>query len=76
MDILYSDVPASILGAELDMLVYTAGESPLDYYKKYSDRCPIRISKTACPGRQQKRLPRARCRVIGFGLIVGGKTGD
>lgn len=42
LDVLYADLPAEILGAELDTCwIYTAGEDPKAYLEKYAERCPI-----------------------------------
>lgn len=42
LDVLYGDMPAHVLDAELDTCwVYTAGYDPLTYFRRYSDRCPI-----------------------------------
>lgn len=71
LDILYSDLPASILGAELDTCwIYTAGESPLDYYKKYSDRCPILHLKDCVPEGGRKGFRELGGGVINFGPII------
>ena len=42
LDLLYESVPASLLQTELDTCwVSVGGESPADYIKKYSGRCPV-----------------------------------
>ena len=42
LDILYADTDAQTLGAELDTCwIYTGGEDPLDYLRKYAGRCPV-----------------------------------
>lgn len=42
LDILYEEVPASLLQTELDTCwVNVGGENPADYIRKYAGRCPV-----------------------------------
>ena len=71
LDMLFSDLPSDMLGAELDTCwVYTAGEYPLSYYKKYSDRCPVLHVKDCVAEGGRKGFRELGGGVINFGPII------
>jgi len=71
LDILLSDISPDLLGTELDTCwIYSAGLDPLDYYKKYSDRCPILHVKDCVAEGGRKGFRELGGGVIDFAPII------
>ncbi|MCQ2431228.1 MAG: sugar phosphate isomerase/epimerase [Clostridia bacterium] len=65
LDVLYADTDAEVLGAELDTCwIYSGGEDPLAYMKKYTGRCPVLHLKDCV-----KEGGRSGFRALGEGVL-------
>ena len=71
LDVLYGDMAARVLDAELDTCwVYTAGYDPLTYFTRYIDRCPILHLKDCVKEGGHKGFRAVGDGVIDFAPIV------